>query len=394
MDTARQFLGTVPAPMSSPFLTLIREQAANADSARTVDPAVIRAIKASDLIRATAVRSIGGVEASILDVASEMEAVAVACGSTAWCLWNHLCVFHLYCAQLGPDANEFLAGIVERREWVTFPNGAGTAMRGLPSGDDVLLSGKTTFGSGARYGDWASTIFAQTVEGEERPQLRFTVAPLAHAGVSIDPDWRSMSVRASATDTVAWSDVTVPAERTRLWRFDHTNLIRNPEMPVIAHRYREDWVGLAVLWLAAQGVGITQAALEDATVQASQRRAIFNVKMADRPGVQFNLAHAAANIAAARATYQQGCRETDERIESGVIPDEPAYLRQLGLAMVALRLCSEAMERILHVLGGNGLREEGSFERRYRDFQAMPIHITVHPDRVAELCGKFLLGVS
>jgi alkylation response protein AidB-like acyl-CoA dehydrogenase len=52
------------------------------------------------------------------------------------------------------------------------------------------------------------------------------------------------------------------------------------------------------------------------------------------------------------------------------------------------------MDRMLHLLGGNGLREEGSFERRYRDFQAMPIHITVHPDRVAELCGKFLLGVQ
>ncbi|MBI3798391.1 MAG: hypothetical protein HY268_15690 [Deltaproteobacteria bacterium] len=36
----------------------------------------------------------------------------------------------------------------------------------------------------------------------------------------------------------------------------------------------------------------------------------------------------------------------------------------------------------------------GSFERRYRDFQAMPLHINAHPDRVAELVGKFVLGLT
>jgi len=46
------------------------------------------------------------------------------------------------------------------------------------------------------------------------------------------------------------------------------------------------------------------------------------------------------------------------------------------------------------VQGGNGLREGGSFERRYRDFQAMPLHINAHPDRVSELMGKFLLGLT
>ena len=39
--------------------------------------------------------------------------------------------------------------------------------------------------------------------------------------------------------------------------------------------------------------------------------------------------------------------------------------------MMALRLCDDAMRLTLRVLGGNGLREGQSFERRYRDFQAM-----------------------
>jgi hypothetical protein len=52
--------------------------------------------------------------------------------------------------------------------------------------------------------------------------------------------------------------------------------------------------------------------------------------------------------------------------------------------MQALLLCDDAMRLILRVLGGNGLREGGSFERRYRDFQAMPLHINAHRDRIGE----------
>ena len=52
------------------------------------------------------------------------------------------------------------------------------------------------------------------------------------------------------------------------------------------------------------------------------------------------------------------------------------------------------MGLMLRVLGGNGLRESGSFERRWRDYQAMAVHIISHPDRVNEMIGKWLLGVT
>jgi alkylation response protein AidB-like acyl-CoA dehydrogenase len=61
--------------------------------------------------------------------------------------------------------------------------------------------------------------------------------------------------------------------------------------------------------------------------------------------------------------------------------------------MQALRLCYDAMKLVLRVLGGNGLREDGSFERRYRDMQAMPLHINAHPDRVSEQFVRHLLGL-
>ena len=42
----------------------------------------------------------------------------------------------------------------------------------------------------------------------------------------------------------------------------------------------------------------------------------------------------------------------------------------------------------------NGLREETNFERRYRDFQAMPLHIISHIDRMTEQSGRNALGLD
>jgi alkylation response protein AidB-like acyl-CoA dehydrogenase len=99
-------------------------------------------------------------------------------------------------------------------------------------------------------------------------------------------------------------------------------------------------------------------------------------------------------VAAAEAVVSVGCAEIDERIVAGVTPSEADYTRQLALSAQAIRLCRDAMDQVLAVLGGNGLRESGSFERRYRDVMAMPLHINAHPDRVYDKVGRLLIGIA
>lgn len=101
MNAVRDFLQPDDDLLCAPVLPRIAAQAVEADRTRSVAPDVIAAIKQTDLIRASATRTIGGVEASVGHMARELEAIAGACASTAWCVWNHLCVFHLMCGQLG-----------------------------------------------------------------------------------------------------------------------------------------------------------------------------------------------------------------------------------------------------------------------------------------------------
>ena len=116
--------------------------------------------------------------------------------------------------------------------------------------------------------------------------------------------------------------------------------------------------------------------------------------MAELPVAHANLGRAKAKYAVARADWRDAAAETDARSAAAITPSEDDYMRKLGISTEALSLCEDAMRLLLRVLGGNGLRESGSFERRHRDLQALPLHILVHQDRVAEQMGRQLLGLD
>jgi 3-hydroxy-9,10-secoandrosta-1,3,5(10)-triene-9,17-dione monooxygenase len=374
----------------APLLPLIAEQAAEADATRSVAPSVIAALKTNDVMRMSAVRALGGLESSVTAMGRELEAVAAACGSTGWCLWNHLCVFHFYCGLLGPAHIGLLRNITANRHWVSLPAGAGTGVIGRVDGDEIVLNGIASFGSGGRYSDYAGVTFV--FEGEKQPHL--TLVRTDQQGVRIDPTWKAMSLRASATDHMHYEDVRAPLSGVVPFPLPYRVAFRDPAYAVIDDRYREDWVALSDLWLGCMAVGVADAALKETCIGIQGRVAIMGVKMVERPTIHVNLGHAVALIRAARAAVYDSCAATDARIAAHRTPTEGDYLEQLGASMIALRLCDEAMRLILRVLGGNGLREGQSFERRYRDFQAMPLHINAHPDRVSEQLGRHALGLA
>lgn len=392
------FVRQPPAIWSADLLEAIAGQATQADRTRNVDPDVIARIKASEVLALSATRTIGGHEASMVQLGAELGAIAAACSSTAWCLWNHLCVFHLFCGALGPAHRDLLAGIVERHEWVCFPAGAGSRVLGRVEGDVVRLSGPAGFGSGCRYADWAGVAFALTdgTSPVTAADLRFSIVRLDSPGVRIEPTWDAASLRATATDTVHYDDVVIPLERCVPWyAANRAEILRDPDLPMISHRYREDWVGLSDLWLGSMAIGVVTAALTEAVASiGGGRRAIMGASMAQMPMVQANLGEVASLLAAARSMIERATAEVDERITFDVFPTEFDYRRQASVPAIALQLCEQAMQLLLRTQGGNGLRESGTFERRWRDFTAMPLHINAHPDRVHPRLGQLLLGVD
>jgi len=373
-----------------PLLGAILAQAPQADATRSIAPELIAAIKGNDIMRMSATPEIGGLGESVVAMANELRAIAACCTSTAWCVWNHLCVFHHFAALLGPRHADFLRAAVMKREWFCFPAGASSDVTATSHEGRTRLEGTAAFGSGARYAEWAGVAFL----GAGKRMPKFTLVDLRDPRVTIRATWDAMSLRASATDHVHYSGVEVPSERVVPLPPMVRVRLRDPAVPVIHARYREDWVGLSVLWLGAMATGVAEVSFTETAQGIRERLAILGTRMADRPTIHVNLGRARALINAATDTVWAAMAETDARIAGAVTPTEADYFRQTSAGMQAVHFCDEAMRLILRVLGGNGLREGAAFERRYRDFQAMPLHINGHVDRITEQLGRLSLGLE
>jgi len=372
------------------LLDKIAGQAAQADRSRTLDRDLVALIKQDPVSRLTACKVVGGVEASIQSCGEALESIASKCTSTAWVLMNHLGQTHLITALLGDEHPSLLRQLVEERNLVCFPVGAGTSVEAARSGTTICLRGKSEFGSGARYADKAGVIFV--LPGEDK--ARFALVDLHHKGVEIEDSWRAMSLRASSTDTLHYNDVEIVDSASVPFPRMYREVFRRPSYPVISPRYREDWMAISNIWLGYMGIGLVQSCLDDVVENIRDRIAFMGVRVAERANVHMNIGHAQANISAARDSVRSVCAETDGRIDSSIPPTESDYFRQMGAAVSALRLCDEALSLLVRVMGANGLREGPAFERRWRDFQAIPIHLNTHPDRVSEIMGRHILGLT
>ncbi|MEE3256033.1 MAG: acyl-CoA dehydrogenase family protein, partial [Actinomycetota bacterium] len=333
-DAVAQFLPIDEARLLvSPVLDAREAQASNADQTRKVASEVIESLRGSDVMRMAATAELGGVESSILEMGREFEAIAARCPSTAWVLWNHLAVFHLFVGTLGPEHHQFLQEIVELGEWVCFPAGAGSGVHGRIEGDEAVLNGKATFGTGGRYADHCGVVFAVVDDDGDpvRPMdLLFSIVSTSIDGLKIDPTWDGSGLRASATDDFHYSEVRVPLDRCVPWYgANRAESLRT--VPVIHHRYREDWVGISDLWLGWMAVGLVRRSIQEAAASARERRVIMGGKMVEKAAAQINIGRATALLSSARAAVENACLEIDRRIEDRTVPNEADYLRQMSI---------------------------------------------------------------
>jgi 4-hydroxyphenylacetate 3-monooxygenase len=211
----------------APLLGEIAAQALRADQTRSVSSELIAAIKRNDIMRLSASPELSGLDESIVAIGDELRAIAPNCGSTAWCLWNHLCTFHHFVGLLGPKNADFLRDVVSKREWFCFPAGASTEVVGVEGRGNTTLKGVAAFGSGGRYAEWAGVVFVS----EGSASLRFALADLRHPKVRIQETWDGMSLRASATDHIHYDGVDVPTERVVPWPAKTESCFESPTTP-------------------------------------------------------------------------------------------------------------------------------------------------------------------
>jgi alkylation response protein AidB-like acyl-CoA dehydrogenase len=172
------------------------------------------------------------------------------------------------------------------------------------------------------------------------------------AGLDVGKPESKLGIRASSTTELVLDDCEVPAG----------NLIGEVGQ---GYRIAMEALNLGRIGIGAQMVGLARGALDEALSYVEQRRQ-FGRRVAEFQGVQFQLARAATELAAARLLVVDAAR----RAEAGLPHVKQAAMAKLYAAEVAQRVSSLAVD--LH--GGNGYSKGHPAERFYRDAKVGSIY--------------------
>jgi alkylation response protein AidB-like acyl-CoA dehydrogenase len=195
-------------------------------------------------------------------------------------------------------------------------------------------------------------LFARAVGGAVEGPTAFIV-PMDAEGLSFGKHAKKMGVVSATTDDVLLDNVFVPEE----------------------DRIEEEGKGLKValgtldpgrIGIAAQAVGIAEAAFRYATRYAAERTT-FGKPIAEHQAIAFKLADMQTKIRAARLLIHEAAWMKDE----GMRVTEAGARAKLYTSRVANEVSYEALQ----ILGGYGyMKDESPVERYYRDARVTEIY--------------------
>jgi butyryl-CoA dehydrogenase len=218
-------------------------------------------------------------------------------------------------------------------------------------GDDYVLSGNKVFITNGTHADVALVFATVAPEKKHRGITAFIVA-------TDTPGFRhgehevKLGVNASGTTELVFEDVRVPA----------------------GQRLGEEGEGFKIamatldggrIGIAAQAVGIAQAALDDA-LRYSQQREQFNQKLSEFQAIQFYLADMSTEIDAARLLTWKAAWTKDMK--------KRFTLEAAQAKLFASEMAQRVTNKALQIHGGYGYSREYNVERYFRDARITEIY--------------------
>lgn len=223
--------------------------------------------------------------------------------------------------------------------------------RAVKEGDHYVLNGSKVFITNGGEAD-VYIVFASTDPSRGARGISAFIVEKNTPGLIIGKDEQKMGLHGSRTVQLTFENMQVPAEN-RLGEEGEGFKIAMANLDV------------GRIGIAAQSLGIAEAALEAATDYAKQREQ-FGQPIAAQQGVGFKLADMATAVEAARLLVYQAA---DLRAQGKPCAKE-ASMAKLFASKTAVETAIEAVQ----VFGGYGFTEDYPVERYFRDAKVTEIY--------------------
>lgn len=303
----------------------------------------------------------GGVDLGNFNLVLVLEEISRACASTSVTLSVHNSLTNWAILTYGSEelretylprlATGEILGAYALTEPAAGSDVAAVRLSAVRRGDEYILNGTKIFiSTGDKAG--AIIVFGRTDPDDRTHGISAFVVRPDFPGFSVGKVEDKMGLRASTTVELVFEDCRVPAS--------HILGAEGDGMRIALAGLDGGRIGIA-----AQSVGIAQAALDEAVLFARERRQ-FGKRIVDFQATRWKIADMATGIEAARLLTYRAARLRD----AGEPCTKAAAMAKLCASVTANRVAYDALQ--MH--GGVGYTREFIVERLSRDARATEIY--------------------
>ncbi|MEO6627211.1 MAG: acyl-CoA dehydrogenase family protein [Aquihabitans sp.] len=355
------------------FGPILDEHAPRHDREGTWVHESFEALRAAGMLALAVPTELGGMGASLRQIALVQREVARHCGSTALAIsmHHHVTAFTAWRWRRQLPGAEATLRRVAGNETVlvstgggdfTHPRGEATRVEG-----GYRVSGMKRFASQSLVGTVMSTMFAY--EDSERGRRVLNMAIPFGEGVTIENDWDAMGMRGTASNSVSIEGVFVPDERVLA---DRPHGVVDPPLQVI--------VSIAMPIISAVYLGVADSAAAAAIATVRNR--------ADDSVVQRAIGLMSHRLRVAGWALDGALAEVGDDPAPSMTTVAAVMAAKREIALAGIDVCDLAMD----IAGGSAYRRGSTIERAYRDIRAAKLH-PFTPEQTLVHAGRLALGL-
>jgi butyryl-CoA dehydrogenase len=303
----------------------------------------------------------GGSGLDTISYVVAMEEISKACASTGVIMSvnNSLVCWPLETYGDAAQKRDFLTPLAKGEKLGAFclsePN-AGTdaanqQTRAVRDGDDWVLNGMKNFITNGAHADLL-IVFAMAEPDQKHKGINAFIVETDRPGFAVIAKEKKLGIRASDTAQLAFDNVRIPAGQL---------LAR----PGDGFRIAMSTLDGGRIGIAAQALGIAQAAYEAARAYARQREQ-FGRPIASFQAIQWKIADMWMRLESARLLTYRAAWLKDQKVRH----TEESAMAKLAASEAAGFIVNEAVQ----ILGANGYSKEFPVERHFRDAKITEIY--------------------
>ncbi|MGE0540078.1 MAG: hypothetical protein AB7R89_07845 [Dehalococcoidia bacterium] len=366
---------------------IVEEHAARGEADRQLAPPVYEALRDAGLLRLWVPAAYAGYETHPAAAYRVFETLSGIDGAAGWNLNQHAAVSHV-ASWLRDGLDEIYANPDAVFAGVFWPPGAAVE---VPGG--FRITANVRFASGCHYARWLLVAAVVMVDGQPKVDPAIGAPDFVATFIAMDEGvvrdtWRTLGMRATGSNDVVVEDVFVPAHRAARVFAVPTERPTALASPIYG---MAPWLGVQAH--AAVPVGIARSAVNKLVNLAETKVPNFSeVTLRDRGVVQAQAAQARATGDAASAYLAATATDAFDAIASGAgLSTAHKVAMQLAASNCATATMT-AISLVHQAAGTSAIRDEGGFEKLFRDANTITQHTAMQTARY-ESTGKVLFGL-